>query len=198
MRLLAVLISAALLAGCTAAPPTASQQARNLTGPTATSDVKSTRSDVATCEKLPPTAATAATDDALPALTLPCLVPGPDVALGSLSGRPTLINLWATWCAPCREEMPMLQEAYLRHGDAVRFLGVDTKDHADAAVAFLHEVGATYPHVSDPQGLLLADVRVSGLPVTLAVDANGRIVAREIGQLTADELADLLNELTSP
>lgn len=63
----------------------------------------------------------------------------------SATCRPVLVNLWATWCGPCREEMPRLQAAYERFGDRVAFVGVDTQDDPQAAGEFLDEVGLTWP-----------------------------------------------------
>ncbi len=132
-------------------------------------------------------------DERLPALQLQCLGPGPDVQLAGLAGRPTLVNLWATWCGPCRDEMPLLQRAHERHGDRIRFLGVDIKDRPEAALAFLRETGVTYPSLSDPRGQLAAQTGIQGLPVTFVLDARGRVIGRRIGQLDARELDDLLD-----
>ena len=148
------------------------------------------------CEELPEEAVTAS-DDALPALTLACLGPGPDVALDRLTGRPTLLNLWATWCLPCREEMPLLQDAFVRYGQEVRFLGVDTQDSPEGAASFVSDLGIGYPHVLDPDGELLSTLGVRGLPVTLAIYESGRIVARSVGELDAQELQQLIETLTS-
>ena len=128
-------------------------------------------------------------------MTLACLGPGPDLSLDRLSGRPSLVNLWATWCEPCREEMPLLQDAYARHGEEIRFLGVDTQDRADAAGTFLGDLGVGYPHVVDPEGRLLTKLGIRGLPVTLAIDSSGRIVSQSVGELTAAELQQLIDDL---
>ncbi len=187
VRLVGGLLTAALLAGCATAEPNVST-AR--TGP-ATAEAAP---PAPACEQLtegvvPPGA------DALPELTLPCLGPGPDVALDRLTGGPTLVNLWATWCGPCRDEMPMLQEAYARHGEQVRFLGVDVQDDPEAARWFLDEHDIDYPHAVDADGELLRQLRFRGLPVTLALDADGRVVDRVVGQLTSEELQRLIDAL---
>ncbi|CCG02826.1 TlpA family protein disulfide reductase [Blastococcus saxobsidens] len=146
------------------------------------------------CEELPEQPA-APGAEALPSLTLPCLGPGPDISLDRLTGRPTLVNLWATWCLPCREEMPLLQETYARHGQDVRFLGIDTQDDPEAAAAFLSDLGIGYPHAVDADAELLRELGVRGLPVTLAVDEQGRVVDRRVGQLTPEELQELIDTL---
>jgi cytochrome c biogenesis protein CcmG/thiol:disulfide interchange protein DsbE len=99
----------------------------------------------------------------LPALSLPCLTPGPDVDLAAVGGRPVLVNLWASWCDPCLREMPLLQQAYAEYGGEVEFVGVDTKDRAEAAAAFLGTVDVTYPQLVDLDGALLRSTGVPGL-----------------------------------
>ena len=180
-RLLGGLMAAALLAGCAA--------------DVASAPVADTAVDAAppapACEESPERPARPSAD-VLPPLTLSCLGPGPAVSLDRLTGRPTLVNLWATWCGPCREEMPLLQEAYVRHGEHVRFLGVDIQDDPEAARWFLAELDIGYPHAIDPDGELLRELGVRGLPVTLALDDEGRVVSRSVGQLTAEALEDLI------
>lgn len=185
-RVLGGLLAFGLLAGCTSGAatvedPGASPSPRALPVTTAPS-----------CEELPE-GPVAADGEALPALTLPCLGPGPEVSLDRLTGRPTLVNLWATWCLPCREEMPLLQEAYSRHGQDVRFLGIDTQDQPEAAAAFLNDLGIGYPHAVDADAELLRELAVRGLPVTLAVDEEGRIVDRHVGQLTPEDIQRLID-----
>lgn len=186
-RLAGGLLIAALLAGCATA---GSNVTTARSGPTAAEAAP----PAPACEQLPEEVVPAGAD-AMPQLTLPCLGPGPGVALDRLTGRPTLVNLWATWCGPCREEMPMLQEAYARHGEQVRFLGVDVQDEAEAARWFLAEHNIDYPHAVDADGELLQELGVRGLPVTLALDADGRVIDRAVGQLTSEELQRLIDEL---
>ena len=183
-RLAGGLVTVALLAGCATEEPSGrSDPAGAETAPPAPG-----------CEEVP-AAATPTGVDVLPPLTLACLGPGPDVGLRQLTGRPTLVNLWATWCGPCREEMPMLQEAYARHAEQVRFLGVDVQDDPEAARWFLAEHDIDYPHAVDPDGELLRQLGVRGLPGTLALDADGHVVDRSVGQLSGGELQRLIDAL---
>jgi cytochrome c biogenesis protein CcmG, thiol:disulfide interchange protein DsbE len=132
----------------------------------------------------------------LPALELPCLGTGASVVdLAEPTGRPTLVNLWATWCGPCRKEMPVLQDAYEAHAGEVLFLGVDTLDDPRRAVAFLREVGATYPQVVDGDGQIMDGLRIRGLPVTVMLDASGTIVDRHVGALDRDRVEELIGEV---
>jgi cytochrome c biogenesis protein CcmG/thiol:disulfide interchange protein DsbE len=151
---------------------------------------------VDSCDEVPAAAPGKADGDRLPELRLPCLVPGPDVNLADLGGKPMLINLWATWCGPCREEMPILQDAYTRYGEEIAFLGVDTKDNAERAGSFLEEVGVTYPQLVDLDGRLLSEhLRVPGLPVTVVVDADGQVVKKHVGPFTEESLGALIREV---
>lgn len=131
--------------------------------------------------------------DRLPPVDLPCLNEARVVDVSRLAG-PAVVNLWASWCGPCRKEMPMLAEA-ARRNPGVQFLGVNTQDRLEAAADFLARTGVTYPQLVDIDGLVLADTRVPGLPVTLALDTDGRVVDRVIGEISGEELATLLDLL---
>jgi len=128
----------------------------------------------------------------LPVLALSCLGGGPVVNPARLGGSPVLVNLWASWCVPCQQEMPALQRAYALHGRRVRFLGVDTEDEADSARDFLAAAGVHYPQVNDDRGDLLHRLGGTGLPVTIVLDAAGKIVYSHRGQLREPDLADAL------
>ena len=133
----------------------------------------------------------------LASLDLPCLTRGDVVDPARLGGRPTVVNLWATWCLPCRQEMPMLQATRTRDQGKVQFLGVDTKDRPDWAAEFLPQVKVTYPQVVDTDGRLLATVRSPGLPVTLVLDRDGRLVGQQVGQISQQRLDELIRQVTT-
>jgi cytochrome c biogenesis protein CcmG/thiol:disulfide interchange protein DsbE len=119
---------------------------------------------------------------------LPCLDGSGAVTVSTGYGRPEVINLWASWCGPCRTESDLLESAHRRAGDRVFFLGVDTRDERSAALRFLGAAGVTYPQVLDPGATLARAEGVPGLPYTLVVDAGGRVVWRHVGVLTAPAL----------
>lgn len=131
-------------------------------------------------EDCPPSDGTPPADDALPDLTLDCLGGGAPVRLSGLTGTPTVINFWASWCAPCREELPLLAKADRAYGDGLRVIGVDFADSApDAALELAEQSGVTYPLLSDPDSDSKAPLKVIGLPQTVFVDAQGTMVATE-------------------
>jgi cytochrome c biogenesis protein CcmG/thiol:disulfide interchange protein DsbE len=132
--------------------------------------------------------------DRLPSVELPCLNRAQEVDVSRLAG-PAVVNLWASWCGPCRKEMPMLAREAERHRE-VQFVGINTQDRQEAAADLLTRTGVTYPQLVDVDAVVLGDTRVPGLPVTLAVDADGRIVDKVIGEVSRSELDTLLDSIT--
>jgi cytochrome c biogenesis protein CcmG/thiol:disulfide interchange protein DsbE len=117
---------------------------------------------------------------ALPDLELDCLGGGRSARLSALAGTPTVINLWASWCKECRDELPLLARADREYGDRVQFIGIDVKDAApEAALRLADQSGVVYPQLVDRAGRTQGPLRFSGLPQTVLVDAQGRMVATE-------------------
>lgn len=137
----------------------------------------------------------------LPEMTLACLGGGTDVELSSLRG-PMVINLWASWCGPCREEMPVLQSFHELHSDRVAVLGVDVNDvYPGRALALAEDTGATYPSLVDVGGEVLSDeafaVARRGLPAFVFVDEQGAVVGSTNangGVDSVEQLEDLVAE----
>lgn len=127
----------------------------------------------------------------LPRVMLRCLGRGRALAVDRLPARPYIVNLWASWCVPCQREAPRLAAAAAAH-DRVGFLGIDTQDERGSALDFLHHFGIDYPQLVDPNGDVLHRLPALGIPVTLAVDASGRVVYRRIGELSGAQLAAAL------
>lgn len=113
-------------------------------------------------------------DDGLPNLVLPCLGRGDAVQFAGLTGRPRLVNVWASWCGPCRDEMPWLQQAH--DTGKVDVLGVDAEDQAPAAAALLDELDVTFPSVFDPANEFGREIGVITKPTTLFVSRQGEVV----------------------
>jgi thiol-disulfide isomerase/thioredoxin len=109
----------------------------------------------------------------LPAVELECAAGG-RVAVGAIRG-PAVINLWASWCEPCRAELPAFQRLAESAGDRVHVVGIATRDDPDDSVALGDELGLTFPVLDDPQERVLHGVRRQGLPATLFVGPEGRI-----------------------
>ncbi len=99
--------------------------------------------------------------------------------LGQLRGTPVLVNIWGSWCGPCREEAPLLATAHARYGDRVQFLGIDILDAPESARGFIEEFRWTYPSVLDPSagGDIRNQLGYLGQPVTLFYDTDGELVA---------------------
>jgi len=131
----------------------------------------------------------------LPELTLDCLGGGADVDLSTLTG-PLVINLWAQWCGPCREELPYFQRLHEEAGDKVQVLGIDYQDtQPEAALELIDEVGVTYPLVADPAGQIRVPFKVRGLPGVVLVDRVGRVTHTEYVVIDSyDQLRDLVRE----
>ena len=131
-----------------------------------------------------------------PAFALPRLDSGGELGLASLRGKVVLVNFWATWCDPCRKEIPRLQNAWRRYhrGGDVVFVGVDTQDFRGDARRALRRYGVTYPNVYDGAGRVLR--RYGGLPLprTFVVDRRGRIVSYYFGELRDDDIRRVLGE----
>lgn len=127
-----------------------------------------------------------------PDITLPVLVSGPGLppagqtaSLASLKGTAVVLNLWASWCGPCRDEAPILQKAwdrYKRRGALV--LGLDLQDLSGNARAFLKEYGITYPSLRDGTDASKRDLEATGVPETFIIDRKGRIALHITGQVT--------------
>jgi thiol-disulfide isomerase/thioredoxin len=131
-------------------------------------------------------------------------VPVPDVeldfwdggasSLADLRGKPTVVNFWASWCAPCIAEMPDLEAAHQAFGDRVQFVGVNRADSRDLAEALAEQTGVTYPLATDPDDELLAAVGGLTMPTTLLIDENGVIVRVHSGAVSTGALTSAIEE----
>lgn len=128
----------------------------------------------------------------LPTVQLEAFDGGEPVQLADQRG-PLVVNLWASWCGPCRTELPILQEFSREYADRVDVLGIDFQDpQTEKAKEMIAEAGVTYPLLSDPDGALdrLAPFpHLRGLPFWAFVDAEGQVVAWEF--IAVDDLAEL-------
>lgn len=104
--------------------------------------------------------------------------------LGQIRGTPAVVNIWASWCAPCRTEAPDLAAASAAHGSQVQFLGIDILDSRASARAFIREFGWTYPSLFDPTAGIRNDLGFIGQPDTIFIDSSGRTAMTWQGPLT--------------
>jgi thiol-disulfide isomerase/thioredoxin len=136
--------------------------------------------------------------------------PAPELTGATLAGEPfvlsdhlgevVVLNVWASWCAPCRAEAQDLQQVYDEvRGAGVQFVGLNTRDSQAAADAFVERFGLTYPNVVDTDGtrqLLFHDTLPPGaIPSTLVIDRQGRVAARAIGEVDRSRLLGLIEPI---
>lgn len=109
-------------------------------------------------------------------------------------GRPVLVNIWASWCAPCRTEMPLLQSAADTYGDRAVFLGVASNDDPGEARAFLRDLGVEYTNVFDTTGEIRVALGLTAYPTTYVFGVDGTIRARVNGGISEQRLAALIED----
>jgi cytochrome c biogenesis protein CcmG, thiol:disulfide interchange protein DsbE len=130
----------------------------------------------------------------LPTLAFDC-PGGGSLDLGRAPGRPTVLNLWGSWCPPCREELPIIQEFADAAAGQVAVMGVISKDGLPQAESFAEDAGITFPNAFDGEGELMAGLGINQLPFTYFLDADGALVHTQVGPFeSADELRGLVAE----
>ena len=108
--------------------------------------------------------------------------------LAELRGHPVVVNKWASWCGPCREEMPWLQREAAERGKRIAFIGVDSRDSDSAAKEFLNEFPVPYPSYTDPdQDIALLINATIGTPATAIYDSSGKQVHVQQGQYASQD-----------
>ncbi len=121
---------------------------------------------------------------------------GTEVSLSDYRGQVVLVNFWATWCPPCKAEIPDLEAAYQAHGqDGLVILGIDVEDPPHLIESFLADVEMSYPILLDRTGRISREYRAPGLPMTLLLDREGVIEVRHAGILSAEQLAEYLDQV---
>ncbi|MEJ5308580.1 MAG: TlpA disulfide reductase family protein [Anaerolineae bacterium] len=179
--------------------------------PAVTAAPAATATPEATPTALPPTSTPTEipptpTDDAprgtgvgqrAPAFALPLLGSEPltTLALDMLRGKPVVLSFWVTWCGHCRAQTPLLVDAHARYGAEVQFVGVNVQEIADVVQPYVTGQGILYPVVMDAEGRTAQQYQVSGFPTTYFLDAEGRVVARHVGELNAPALEQYLDLL---
>jgi cytochrome c biogenesis protein CcmG, thiol:disulfide interchange protein DsbE len=192
----AVAVLAILLAGCagSAAPTPPSESSTGaVPTPVATADLAAMKkaAGIAECPRSDPDVA--ALPSGLPDVVLPCLGGGRKVRLAGLRGKPMIINVWAQWCGPCREEAPYLAEVANANKSDLMIVGIDHNDpRPELAIEFAHLSTWKYPQLADPDVVLRAGLQISGPPQTFFVRPDGTIAHRHAGPFnSAEEIRDL-------
>jgi len=139
--------------------------------------------------------------DASPVAAGP-LLSGGELSTAEHRGAVVVLNVWASWCAPCRAESPDLQAVWEATQDGgVQFVGINTRDSEAAAQAFVVNYGLTYPHLLDPDGrtqLLFRDtLPPQAIPSTLVLDKQGRVAGRVLGAASQSQLLGLIEPLVA-
>ena len=180
----AALLLTVVLSGCTADARSAA--------PSRASGSPSAASTLAACPQQADTQAQGA--ELLPALSFDC-PGGGSLDLGRAPGEPTVLNLWGSWCGPCREELPVMQQFADAAAGQVRVMGVISKDGRPQAESFAADAGVTFPSAFDGDGALMTDLGLHGLPYTYFLDAGGAVVYTQVGPVASlDDLRALAAE----
>jgi thiol-disulfide isomerase/thioredoxin len=175
------LVLTAALSGCT------SSQA----GPSAAS-TPSGASLLQPCPEQTGTDATGA--QRLPPLSFAC-PGGGSLDLARAPGQPTVLNLWGSWCTPCREELPLMQQFADAAAGQVRVMGLISKDGRPQAESFAADAGVTFPSAFDADGKLMTELGLNALPYTYFLDADGGLAYTQVGPVTSvGELRALVAE----
>ena len=186
-RLLAALGAAlVLLAGCTSGGSDA-----DATETSAAADLDSVQTDLLPCPDQPDTPAA---DDDLPDLTLSCFNGG-TLDLGKAPGVPMVVNFWASWCPPCRDELPLVQQLADAAGDQVRVVGLVSGDGVGQATSFAADAHATFPAAFDGDRDVMQALGIRNLPYTYFITADGTVAHVQVGEITSlDQARQLVGQ----
>ena len=123
---------------------------------------------------------------------------GNQVKLRDFVGKPIVLNFWASWCGPCKSEMPEIQKFYEQYGEEIHFLLVSVDDSADTAKAFIAEEGYTFPVYFDITSMGAYTYGASSIPLTYFINANGDLMAYYRGAMSADILQQGIDMIYNP
>jgi len=123
-----------------------------------------------------------------------------EIDLNSLKNKVVLINVWGSWCSPCRKEAPELEELYLKNkANNVEFIGINIRDSKISAKRFIDNFSITYPNIYDRDGKLLLGYKDSlpanAIPSTILIDKNGLVAARQLGPIDKSLIQGFITEL---
>lgn len=131
----------------------------------------------------------------------PALAGDRTVSTADYPGKVVVINVWGSWCGPCRKEAPDLASASRETARKAQFIGIDVRDYSPApGRAFVRAFKVPYPQIYDPEGTQLikfTELPPTGIPSTLFIDKHGRIAARAVGTITRTTLVQMINDLAA-
>jgi thiol-disulfide isomerase/thioredoxin len=136
----------------------------------------------------------------LPTVSGPVLGSNQTISTQDYRGKVVVINVWGSWCPPCRKEAPDLQSASVETKDVAQFVGITSKDYDPApAEAFVRSFDITYPSIYDPTGKVLlafaGDLPPSAIPSTMIIDREGRLAVRVLSEVSKITLVDMINDV---
>jgi thiol-disulfide isomerase/thioredoxin len=136
----------------------------------------------------------------VPTVSGPALGSNQTISTQDYRGKVVVINVWGSWCPPCRKEAPDLQHASVETKDVAQFVGITSKDYDPApAEAFVRSFKITYPSIYDPTGKVLlafaGDLPPSAIPSTLIIDRQGRLAVRVLSEVSKITLVDMINDV---
>ena len=123
---------------------------------------------------------------------------GNEVTLAEFFGKPIILNFWASWCGPCKMEMPEIQDFYEKYGENIHFLAVSVDDSVDTAKAFIETEGYTFPVYFDTTSMGAYTYGASSIPLTFFIDAEGNLTAYYMGAMSADILQQGVDMIYTP
>jgi thiol-disulfide isomerase/thioredoxin len=136
----------------------------------------------------------------LPTVSGPALGSNQTISTQNFRGKVVVINVWGSWCPPCRKEAPDLQGASVQTKDIAQFVGITSKDYDPApAEAFVRSFKITYPSIYDPTGKVLlafaGELPPSAIPSTMIIDRQGRLAVRVLSEVSKITLVDMINDV---
>ena len=123
---------------------------------------------------------------------------GNEVTLASFFGKPIVLNFWASWCGPCKMEMPEIQKFYDKYGQEIHFLLVSVDDSLDAAKSFISDSGYTFPVYFDTTSVGAYTYGASSIPLTFFIDSEGNLVTYYIGAMSESILKQGIDMIYTP
>jgi DsbE subfamily thiol:disulfide oxidoreductase len=142
----------------------------------------------ASCENLEDNSTGAQNGDAARNFTLKSVEGETEISLEDYRGKPVVLNFWASWCGPCKEELPLFESTWKEYKDkGVVFLGVDVMDDKGNAAEFIETEGITYTNLHDPSGEVSSKYGVVALPATFFIDKEGNIAYKNYGPLVGED-----------